>query len=71
MNINGSAQQLRALHYSVRKALGTLKNLDISTKFCDSICFIIRRKLDQQAPAALENFSFLALPEKYACSENL
>jgi len=36
--------------------MSTLKNLDVSTKSWDPIlCFIIRRKLDQQSLAALEN----------------
>jgi len=36
--------------------MSTLKNLDVSTKSWDLIlCFIIRRKLDQQSLAALEN----------------
>jgi len=35
MPINGSAQQLRALHDTVRMTLSTLKNLDISTKSWD------------------------------------
>jgi len=36
--------------------MSTLKNLDVSTKSWDPLlCFIIRRKLDQQSLAALEN----------------
>jgi len=36
--------------------MSTLKNLDISTKSWDPIlCFLIRRKLDQQSLAALES----------------
>jgi len=55
MQINGSPRQLRAQHDTVRRTLSNLKNLDISTISWDPILFyIIRRKLDHQALAALE-----------------
>jgi len=54
--IDGSSRQLRALHYTVKNSMSTLKNLDVSTKSWDPIrCFLIRRKLDQQSLAPLEN----------------
>jgi len=56
MLIEGSPRQLRALHDTIKSSMSTLKNLDISTKSWDPIlCFLIRRKLDQQSLAALEN----------------
>jgi len=54
--IDGSSRQLRALHDTIKISMSTLKNVDVSTKSWDPIlCFIIRRKLDQQSLAALEN----------------
>jgi len=59
--------------------MSTLKNLDISTKSWDPVlCFLIRRKLDQQSLAALENIadalteiqtlrSVLTFVERHAC----
>jgi len=53
---DGSSRQLRALHETINNSMSTLINLDVSTKFWDPIlCFIIRRKLDQQSLAALKN----------------
>jgi len=54
--INGSPPQLRALHDTTKNSMSTLKNIDVSTKSWDPIqCFIIRRKLDQQSLAPLQN----------------
>jgi len=54
--IDGCSRQLRTLHDTIKNSMSTLKNLDLSTKFWDPLlCFIIRRKLDQQSLAALEN----------------
>jgi len=54
--IDGSSHQLRALHDSIKNSMSTLQNLYATTKSWDPIlCFIIRRKLDQQSLAALEN----------------
>jgi len=54
--IDGCSRQLRALHDTIKNSMSTLKSLDISTKSWDPIlCFLIRRKLDQQSLAALEN----------------
>jgi len=54
--IDGSSRQLRALHDTIKNSMSSLKNLDISTKSWDPIlCFLIRRKLDQQSLAAIEN----------------
>jgi len=56
--IDGSSRQLRALHDTIKNTMSTLKNLDVSTKSWDPIlCFLIRRKLDQQSLAALENIA--------------
>jgi len=35
--------------------MSTLQNLDVTTKWDPILCFIIRRKLDQQSLAVLEN----------------
>jgi len=49
---------LKLLHDSIKNSMSTLQNLDVTTKSGDPIlCFIIRRKLDQQSLAALENSS--------------
>jgi len=54
--IDGSSRQLRALHDTIKNSMSTIKNLDVSTKSWDPIlCFLIRRKPDQQSLAALEN----------------
>jgi len=54
--IDGSSRQLRALHDTIRNSISTLINHEVSTKSWDSIlCFLIRRKLDQQSLAAMEN----------------
>jgi len=77
--IDGSSRQLRSLHDTIKNSMSTLKNLDISTKSWDPIlCFLIRRKLDQQSLAALENsadapteipalWSVLTFIERRAC----
>jgi len=77
--IDGSSRQLRALHDTIKNSMSTLKNLDISTKSWDPIlCFLIRRKLDLQFLAALENsadtpteiptlWSVLTFIERRAC----
>jgi len=77
--IDGSSCQLRALHDTIKKSMSTLKNLDISKKSWDPIlCFLIRRKLEQQSLAALENladapteiptlWSVLTFIERLAC----
>jgi len=67
-------------HYvSIKNSMSTLKNLDISTKSWDPIlCFLIRRKLDQQSLAVIENsadaptkiptlWSVLTFIERRAC----
>jgi len=57
-SIDGSSRQLRALHDTIKNSMSTLKNLDVSTKSWDPIlCFLIRRKLDQQSLAALERLA--------------
>jgi len=50
--IDGSSRQLRALHDTIENSINTLKNLDVSTKsWYPILCFLIRRKLDQQSLA--------------------
>ncbi|XP_070068135.1 uncharacterized protein [Drosophila takahashii] len=54
--INGSATQIRALHDTVERSLSTLKSLEVSTETWDPILgFLIRRKLDHNTLAVLED----------------
>ncbi|XP_070068130.1 uncharacterized protein [Drosophila takahashii] len=54
--INGSATQIRALHDTVERSLSTLKSLEVNTQTWDPILgFLIRRKLDHNTLAALED----------------
>jgi len=54
--IDGSSRQLRTLNDPIKSSTSTLKYLDGTTKSWDPIlCFFIRRKLNQQSLAALEN----------------